>query len=131
MNEKIISSLIDEIIQKIEVRPVITAATVTSSSTSTSTSLKKETRGRKPNPDKSKKNEKETHNCTECEFSTDKRLLLKKHFIAEHSDKIVEYLYTAFFLLLIYIYIILFFVSSLCIVSTQNSCLNKINQNSD
>ncbi len=55
MNEKIISSLIDEIIQKIEVRPVITAATATSSSTSTSTSLKKETRGRKPNPDKSKK----------------------------------------------------------------------------
>lgn len=90
MNESIkheIPNLINEIIERIESETnASTSTTLTSKTKTTKTTSKTEKRGRKKNSNKIV----EIHNCTECDFVANKRLLLKKHFILKHSDKIVE-----------------------------------------
>lgn len=80
--KKEIRQIIDELIVKIE-----EYTSTTSLINNVNLTKKIETRGRKK---KLTNKIREKHQCSECEFSTAKRLSLKKHIILKHSDKIVE-----------------------------------------
>lgn len=73
-----------------------------SNKATTSASTPKSTRGRKPKkisvsdsqpdadsqtPKKRSNKSDEEHKCTECDFTTEKRLLFKKHCLVNHADK--------------------------------------------